>query len=59
VGEKHRNLVAFEHDIRKEEFKAILQFEFAAWIARGIVLLLERLLVYAHVWSLDNLDSLA
>ena len=59
VGEKHRHLVAFEHDIRKEEFKAILQFEFPAGIARGIVLLLERLLVYAHVWSLDNLDSLA
>lgn len=43
------NLVAFEHDVRKKEFKAILQFEFSAGVSISIILLLEWLFIYAHV----------
>lgn len=49
VSEQDWDLVAFEHDIREEEFETILQFEFSAGIAINIILLLKWLLVYAHV----------
>lgn len=59
MSKQDRNLVAFEHDVWEKEFKAILQFEFSAGVSIGIILLLEWLFIYAHVWSLNNPNGLS